>query len=124
VLPVGVRREDSTRPHTSLGFAEDMADASSQRPSPEADPERRLQLGAHDREAALKYFIRFGTTTRLGEKLMPFYRFDRMVHSVGLPCALLRCAQGHGAVSALVIDLRMCVAGPMDEVPISLMPLV
>jgi len=82
-----VRSEDGARPYTSLGFAEDpLNEASSQHHSEagSADKQQRLRPSAHDREAALKYFIRFGTTTRLGEKLMPFYRFDRLLHAVGI----------------------------------------
>ena len=86
------RFASSSRPHTSLGFGEaDGSDESA--PSNASHAMRsgggqslrtgnRLLLTAHDQEAAHNYFVRFGTKTKLGERIMPYHRFDRMLHSM------------------------------------------
>ncbi len=93
------RFASSSRPHTSLGFGE--ADGSDESPPSTASHAmrsgggqrlrtgNRLLLSAHDQEAAHKYFVRFGSKTKLGERIMPYHRFDRMLHSMKIAPLLL-----------------------------------
>ena len=87
------RTASSLRPHTSLGFGdEDGSDEST--PSKRSGGQRsrtgnRLLLSAQEHDAAHKYFVRFGTKTKLGEKVMPYHRFDRMLHAMKIAPLLL-----------------------------------
>ena len=50
---------------------------------------KRLRLGSMDEEKANKYFIMFGSTTKLGVKTMPYIRFYRMLVTLNIVPSLL-----------------------------------
>ena len=89
----------TSRPHTSLGFSENHSthdsQMSSRRSSHSATPciesqgAQTLELSAHDKEAAHSYLIRFGKTTKNGNKVMPFERFNRMLLAMRIVPVLL-----------------------------------
>ena len=85
------------RPRTSMGFAEQQSNVTISRQShssaASADSagaaQRKCVLPLHDKEQAFKYFTKFSTLEKSGERVLPYARLDRMLHSLKIVPTLI-----------------------------------